>query len=64
MFLILGLVTSRDVDFIPESKYSTTKIFEVMVPRDRLITGDEDFTLEHAYRILESEKKGIIYCIC
>uniref|UniRef100_A0A9J2PSA2 Inosine-5'-monophosphate dehydrogenase n=1 Tax=Ascaris lumbricoides TaxID=6252 RepID=A0A9J2PSA2_ASCLU len=55
---LLGLVTSRDVDFIAESKYSTTKIAEVMVPRERLITGNEDFTLEHAYTILESEKKG------
>ncbi|VDK52134.1 unnamed protein product [Anisakis simplex] len=52
------LVTSRDVDFIPESRYPTTKISEVMVPRERLITGNEDFTLEHAYRLLESEKKG------
>ncbi|KHN78150.1 Inosine-5'-monophosphate dehydrogenase [Toxocara canis] len=55
---LLGLVTSRDVDFIPESKYPTTMIAEVMVPRERLITGNEDFTLEHAYTILESEKKG------
>uniref|UniRef100_A0A1I7V858 Inosine-5'-monophosphate dehydrogenase n=2 Tax=Loa loa TaxID=7209 RepID=A0A1I7V858_LOALO len=55
---LLGLVTSRDVDFIDEDRYSTTKISDVMVPFDRLITGSEDLTLEHAYKILENEKKG------
>ena len=62
-FEILGLVTSRDVDFIPPSKYATTKIADVMVPFSKLITGNEDFTLEHAYDILESEKKGLfLFC--
>uniref|UniRef100_A0A915PWJ8 Inosine-5'-monophosphate dehydrogenase n=1 Tax=Setaria digitata TaxID=48799 RepID=A0A915PWJ8_9BILA len=56
--ILLGLVTSRDVDFIDEGKYSTTKISEVMVPLDRLITGSEDLILEDAYKILENEKKG------
>lgn len=55
---IVGLVTSRDVDFIDEDRYPITKISEVMVPLDRLITGSEDLTLEHAYKILENEKKG------
>ncbi|VDP16780.1 unnamed protein product [Onchocerca flexuosa] len=55
---LIGLVTSRDVDFIDENKYAITKISEVMVPLDRLITGSEDLTLEHAYEILENEKKG------
>lgn len=57
-----GLVTSRDVDFIPPSKYATTKIVDVMVPFEKLITGDERFTLEHAYDLLESEKKGFLKC--
>ncbi|TKR80307.1 hypothetical protein L596_014396 [Steinernema carpocapsae] len=55
---LLGLVTSRDIDFIPESKYASTKIADVMVPRERLIVGNQDFTLKHAYEILEEEKKG------
>uniref|UniRef100_A0A0N5ATM6 Inosine-5'-monophosphate dehydrogenase n=1 Tax=Syphacia muris TaxID=451379 RepID=A0A0N5ATM6_9BILA len=55
---LLGLVTSRDVDFIPPCKYASTKIADVMVPFEKLITGDEKFTLEHAYDLLESEKKG------
>lgn len=56
---IAGLVTSRDIDFIKESRYKTTKISEVMVPRDRLITGGEELELPDAYNILEKEKKGM-----
>lgn len=55
---LLGLITSRDVDFIPQSRWATTKISEVMVPRDRLIIGEESLTLKDAYDILENEKKG------
>lgn len=55
---LLGLVTSRDVDFIKRENYSSTKIAEVMVPRDRLIVGQENLTLKEAYVILEMEKKG------
>uniref|UniRef100_A0A914P1Q2 IMP dehydrogenase n=1 Tax=Panagrolaimus davidi TaxID=227884 RepID=A0A914P1Q2_9BILA len=55
---LLGLVTSRDIDFINESRYKTTKPSEVMVPRDRLITGGEELELPDAYNILEKEKKG------
>ncbi|CAK5069137.1 unnamed protein product [Meloidogyne enterolobii] len=32
---LLGLVTSRDIDFIRRENYATTKIADVMVPRDR-----------------------------
>lgn len=59
MRLCTGLVTARDVDSVPDSKHATTKISEVMMPRDRLITGNENFTLEHAYTILENQKKGM-----
>lgn len=31
-----------------------------MVPFEKLITGSEQMTLDHAYEILEEEKKGII----
>uniref|UniRef100_A0A7E4ZRP2 Inosine-5'-monophosphate dehydrogenase n=1 Tax=Panagrellus redivivus TaxID=6233 RepID=A0A7E4ZRP2_PANRE len=55
---LLGLVTSRDVDFIKEKLYKSTRIGEVMVPRERLITGSETLELSDAYNILEGEKKG------
>lgn len=34
------------------------KIQDVMVPFDKLITGNESMTLDQAYEILEEEKKG------
>jgi len=52
------LVTSRDIDFIRRENYETTKIADVMVPRDRLIVGDKNLTLLQTYTILEKEKKG------
>ena len=32
--------------------------FQVMVPRDKLMTGGEQISLKEAYEILEHEKKG------
>jgi IMP dehydrogenase len=55
---LLGLVTSRDVDFIKPEEYANKRISEVMVPRERLMIGREDFTLDEAYAILQREKKG------
>jgi len=55
---LLGLVTSRDIDFIRSEDYSQKLISEVMVPRERLIVGGENLTLEEAYDILQKEKKG------
>lgn len=55
---LLGLVTSRDVDFIQENRYAITTINDVMVPRERLIIGNESMTLQEAYTILENKKRG------
>ena len=54
----LGLVTSRDIDFIRPEDYPKKLISEVMVPRERLMVGGEKLTLEEAYAILQKEKKG------
>ncbi|KAL3102024.1 hypothetical protein niasHS_003433 [Heterodera schachtii] len=55
---LIGLVTSRDIDFIKRENYETTRIADVMVPRERLIVGHKNMTLREAYCILEKEKKG------
>ncbi|KAI6207001.1 hypothetical protein M3Y94_00979600 [Aphelenchoides besseyi] len=55
---LLGLVTSRDIDFIKVERYDSTKIEDVMVPRDKLTIGTESMNLDKAYEILEEEKKG------
>uniref|UniRef100_A0A914VV80 Inosine-5'-monophosphate dehydrogenase n=1 Tax=Plectus sambesii TaxID=2011161 RepID=A0A914VV80_9BILA len=54
---LLGLVTSRDVDFISEKRWGDL-IKDVMVPIEKLITAEEGTTLSHAYETLEKEKKG------
>jgi IMP dehydrogenase len=57
--IFLGLVTSRDVDFIRADEHAKTLIAQVMVPRERLMVGGEKLTLQEAYDILQKEKKGI-----
>jgi len=54
---LLGLVTWRDVDFIPSSKYNTL-VKEVMTPLENLIVAQSDVTLEEANVILQKSKKG------
>ncbi|KAI6181246.1 Inosine-5'-monophosphate dehydrogenase [Aphelenchoides besseyi] len=56
---LLGLVTSRDIDFIKVERYDSTKIEDVMVPRDKLTIGTESMNLDKAYEILEEEKKAV-----
>uniref|UniRef100_A0A0N4ZRK7 Inosine-5'-monophosphate dehydrogenase n=1 Tax=Parastrongyloides trichosuri TaxID=131310 RepID=A0A0N4ZRK7_PARTI len=55
---LLGLVTSRDIDFLPEKDAPNTLISDIMVPIERLITGSEGFKIEEAYKTLEQEKKS------
>ncbi|KAI6218712.1 Inosine-5'-monophosphate dehydrogenase [Aphelenchoides fujianensis] len=52
---LLGLVTSRDIDFIKVDRYDSTKIEDVMVPREKLITADERMTLDEMYETLEGK---------
>uniref|UniRef100_A0A0N4ZAC1 Inosine-5'-monophosphate dehydrogenase n=1 Tax=Parastrongyloides trichosuri TaxID=131310 RepID=A0A0N4ZAC1_PARTI len=55
---LVGLVTSRDIDFINESEYEVTKIRDVMTVFDNLITGNEDISTDEAYSIIEKAKIG------
>ncbi|CDW56915.1 inosine 5' monophosphate dehydrogenase [Trichuris trichiura] len=58
---LLGLCASRDVDFIPEEKWQSTKLSSVMIPREKLITAFASVTLDSAYRILQENKKGTYF---
>ncbi|KHJ46076.1 inosine-5'-monophosphate dehydrogenase [Trichuris suis] len=58
---LLGLCASRDVDFIPEEKWQSTKLSSVMIPREKLITASASVTLDSAYRILQENKKGTYF---
>lgn len=52
---LIGLVTSRDVDFIEDR---SLKLSEVMIPRENVTVGTFPCTLEQANKTLKSSKKG------
>ena len=53
---LLGLVTSRDVDFLHDR--DSTKLVDVMTPIENLIVGTEPITLKEAQLMLFKAKKG------
>lgn len=53
---LLGLVTSRDVDFLHNRE--TTRLSDVMTPIDQLVVGTEPITLKEAQLMLFKAKKG------
>lgn len=56
--ILLGMVTSRDVDFIPKSRWTNTKLSEVMTRRGDLVVGSAGCSLAEANKILQDNKKG------
>ena len=51
----MGIVTSRDIDFITNKD---TKLEEAMTPFKDLVTADQGISLEDANDILVKNKKG------
>lgn len=58
---LLGLVTSRDVDFLKQDDYSL-KLLQVMTPLSELITANTSVTLQEANDIVSKSKKGKPMC--
>jgi IMP dehydrogenase len=52
---LLGIVTSRDIDFVEDRK---TKLKDVMTPRQQLEVGFEPISLSEAQEQLATKKKG------
>jgi IMP dehydrogenase len=50
---LLGIITKRDILFEENEK---KKVSELMTPRDKLIVGDENTTLEQAKEIFKTKK--------
>jgi len=56
--VLVGIVTSRDIDFIIEKGETSTKLKEIMTPKSDLVTAEGGITLQDANLILEKSKKG------
>lgn len=54
---LVGLVTSRDVDFIEDR---SLKLSAVMIPREQVVVATFPCTLEQANAVLKSSKKGTL----
>ena len=55
---LVGIVTSRDIDFISEKERQRMTLRDVMTPFDEMVTEMEGITLNDANKILVESKKG------
>lgn len=56
---LLGIVTSRDIDYLEEKDWDTT-IDQVMTPAEKLIVGNADLSLETANEKMQAARKGVL----
>lgn len=55
---LVGIVTSRDIDFLEDKDCGNTKLETIMTKLDELVTAQSGVTLPEANTILEKSKKG------
>ncbi|CAH2004167.1 unnamed protein product [Acanthoscelides obtectus] len=55
---LVGIVTSRDIDFLENTDYNNIKLETIMTKLDNLVTAPSGVTLTEANHILEKSKKG------
>jgi len=54
---LMGIVSSRDVDFLAEEDSGKT-LSEVMTPKEDLIVGNSDLSLSECNKIMQDGRKG------
>ena len=55
---LVGIVTSRDIDFIVDKDKRKTPLKDVMTPFQNMVTEKEGISLKDANQILVTSKKG------
>lgn len=55
---LLGIVTSRDIDFMTSQDELSKPLSNVMTKGNTLITGSSAITLKEANELLQQSKKG------
>ncbi|CAK9303702.1 unnamed protein product [Gordionus sp. m RMFG-2023] len=55
---LLGIITSRDVDFMPEDMRNNTPLEKIMTKLEDLITAPDNISLSEANALLNRSKKG------
>ena len=53
---LLGIITNRDLRFVPPERWSALTVRECMTPRDRLITGTTGISREDAKALLAEHR--------
>lgn len=54
--VLVGIITNRDLRFVPSDQWSTLRVRDCMTPRERLITGRTGISREDAKQLLADHR--------